>query len=264
MNKFLLSNFIKEEDFKKHVSNTILKYEKTLKSINLIRFNKNVVDPIKLTFDKYLFKKSIEEIINDEISRQRDKSNNNSIGYFHQNIFKYIKGCEVPKTGFDIIFTRPNGSKINVEMKNKHNTMNFSAAQKTYINMQNKILSNPNDECYLVEVIAPHSRNIEWELSLDGNKVSDKRIRRVSIDKFYEIVTGIKNAFMLLCEQLPITINEIVNEHNNITVEKDTAIEELRKIDSNLLKALFLSAFKTYEGFDEFTEWNTINKLLNE
>lgn len=53
MNKFLLSNFIKEEDFKKHVSNTILKNEKTLKSINLNRFNKNVVDPIKLTFDKY-------------------------------------------------------------------------------------------------------------------------------------------------------------------------------------------------------------------
>ena len=49
---------------------------------------------------------------------------------------------------------------------------------------------------------------------------------------------------MLLCEQLPITINEIVNEHNNVTVEKYTAIEELRKIDSNLLKALFLSASK--------------------
>ena len=69
---------------------------------------------------------------------------------------------------------------------------------------------------------------------------------------------------MLLCEQLPITINEIVNEHNNVTMENDTAIEELIKIDSNLLKSLFLSAFKTYEDFDEFTEWNTINKLLNE
>lgn len=56
------------------------------------------------------------------------------------------------------------------------------------------------DQSFAVFVFNSLSRKIEWELSLDGNKVSDKRIRRVSIDKFYEIVTGFKNAFMLLCE----------------------------------------------------------------
>lgn len=252
MGNFLLSSFISESDFKVHVSNTIKTYEETLKSINLEKFNKNVIDPIKLTFDMSLFQKSIEDIITDEISRQRDKTNTNSIGYFHQNIFKYIKNCEVPKQGFDVIFTKQNGHKIFVEMKNKHNTMNSSASQKTYINMQNKILANPNDECYLVEVIAPYSRNIVWDMTVDKNKVHDERIRRVSIDKFYEIVTGIKDAFMLLCKQLPITINYLLDNTNIIRKEKDTVIEDLSKINPNLVKALFLIAFKTYNGFDKF------------
>lgn len=249
MSKFLIEDFIKESDFIKHVSNTIKTYTETLKSIDLKKFNKNVIDPIKLTFDMVLFKKTIEEVIKDEISRQRDKTNTNSIGYFHQNIFKYIKNCAVPKIGFDIVFTKNDGQKIYVEMKNKHNTMNASASQKTYINMASKILANPNDECYLVEVIAPISRNIPWEITVDKEKKCDKRIRRVSIDKFYEIVTGKKDAFMRLCKQLPITINYILEHQDTLTLEKDTVIDELKLINSDLVKALYLIAFKTYNGF---------------
>ena len=52
-------------------------------------------------------------------------------------------------------------------MKNKHNTMNANSSQKTYINMQNHLIRFPNDECYLVEVLAPKSRNITWEIMVD-------------------------------------------------------------------------------------------------
>ena len=73
-----------------------------------------------------------DDLVKSEIERQIDKSNNNAIGYFHQNIFKYIKNCIVPSHGFDVIYTRSNGEKVYVEMKNKHNTMNSSSSQKTY------------------------------------------------------------------------------------------------------------------------------------
>lgn len=99
---YLLNNFIQQQDFETHVLNTIKIYEDVLKSINLQQFNSNIIDPIKLTFDKYVFNKTFEEIITLELQRQRDKTNTNAIEYFHQNIFKYIKNCEVPKTGFDI------------------------------------------------------------------------------------------------------------------------------------------------------------------
>ena len=51
----------------------------------------------KDVYKRQVYRTSWEEIVNNEIFRQRDKSNNNDIGYFHQNIFSYFKGCEVPQ-----------------------------------------------------------------------------------------------------------------------------------------------------------------------
>ena len=56
-------DFIKQDDFEAHVEKTINAYNETLNKIDLKRFNNNVIDQIKLTFDKALFKKSWEEII---------------------------------------------------------------------------------------------------------------------------------------------------------------------------------------------------------
>lgn len=243
-------SFIAQADFENHVAETIVKYTETVeKSINLKKFNKNIIDPIKLTFDKSVFKKTIEEIIELEIHRQRDKSNTNAIGYFHQYMFKYIANCEVPTHGFDVIVTQKDGTKIYVEMKNKHNTMNSSSAQKTYIGMQNQILKNPNDMCFLVETIAKRSQNIVWHCSVDNKPIEHNSIRRVSMDKFYEIVTGIPNAFYQICKQLPITIDKLIKTDVIETIEKDTVIEELKAKNPDLLKSLYLLAFETYNGF---------------
>jgi len=43
--------------------------------------------------------------------------------------------------------------------------------------MQNTILSFPDATCMLVEVIARNSQNIVWNVSLDGDSVSNQRIR---------------------------------------------------------------------------------------
>ena len=247
-------NFIDRENFKKHVSNTIQTYDDTLKSINLQSFNSNIIDPIKLTFDSKVYRKTIEEVIDNELVRQRDKTNTNAIGYFHQNLFKYIANCEVPNVGFDVIYTRPNGSKVYVEMKNKHNTMNSSAAQKTFLKMTTQLLNDDNCDCYLVEIIAKKSQNIIWDVSLDYEKVSNEHIKRVSIDKFYEEVTGDKDAFYKICKQLPIIIDEIIAENDEFVVEDDTVISELRSKNPDILKSLYMLAFSTYEGFKEECE----------
>lgn len=242
--------FIKQADFEYHVAQTIASYNNALKSVNLEKFNGNIIDPIKLTFDKALFRKSLEDVIELEIHRQRDKSNTNAIGYFHQYMFKYIANCEVPAHGFDVIFTQKDGTKIYVEMKNKHNTMNSSSGQKTYIGMQNQILNHPDDMCFLVEVISLRSQNIAWRCSVNGKSIVHDRIRRVSIDKFYEIVTGISNAFYQICRQLPITIDKLIKTDTVDTVENDTVIDELRAKNPDLLKAIYLLAFETYNGFE--------------
>ena len=173
-------DFISEEDFKKHVRATIMKYGEKLESYDLKRFNSNLIDPIKLIFDKSVYRTSWEEIVNNEIFRQRDKSNNNDIGYFHQNIFSYFKGCEVPQAGWDVIYKNPEGIQmpdgdivhtIYVEMKNKHNTMNSASSAKTYIKMQGQILEDDDCACLLVEAIAKKSQNIKWSTKVDGKNV---------------------------------------------------------------------------------------------
>lgn len=245
-------SFITDENLKTHIKKTLSTYSDTIKSIDLEKFNSNLIDPIKLTFDSNVYDKDLETIIKEEIARQRDKTNTNAIGYFHQNIFKYFNNCEVPEHGFDIIFTKPNGNKVYVELKNKHNTMNSSSSQKTYAKLSSKALEDPSCECFLVEIIARKSQNIAWYISLDSQRVGNEKVRRVSIDKFYEIVTGEQDAFAKLCKVLPRIIDEIISQNEQLSVEEDTVIEELKEKDSDLLKALYLLAFSTYEGFNNF------------
>lgn len=243
--------FISDEHLEEHIKQTLNQYRETLKKIDLKKFNENIIDPIKLTFDSIVYNKELKTILNEEIARQRDKTNTNAIGYFHQNIFKYIQNCSVPTQGFDIIFD--NGKiKYYVELKNKHNTMNKGGADSVYINLQNQALKENNCICALVEVIAKYSQNIKWQRTLNGNRVENERIRRISIDKFYEIVTGDKNAFSKLCKILPEIITRIANETIADQREEDTVFDELQEKDENLLKSLYLLAFKTYEGFDNF------------
>lgn len=48
-------DFITEQDFTDHVKATIEKYGEKLESFDLKRFNKNIIDPIKLIFDKTVY-----------------------------------------------------------------------------------------------------------------------------------------------------------------------------------------------------------------
>ncbi len=72
-------SFISEKDFQTHVQDTIKKYDEKLESFDLKRFNKNLIDPIKLIFDKTVYQSTQEEIVSNEIFRQRDKLNNDDI-----------------------------------------------------------------------------------------------------------------------------------------------------------------------------------------
>ncbi len=264
-------NFISDEELYDHVRSTIEKYGEKLTSFDLKRFNKNIVDPIKLLFDKTVYHLTWEQIIGNEIFRQRDKANNNDIGYFHQRIFQYITDCRVPDNGteggWDVIYEKPEGiimpdgscvHRIYVEMKNKHNTMNSASAGKTFIKMQSQLLQDDDCACFLVEAIAKHSQNIKWEPTVDKKKVGHKLIRRVSLDQFYALTTGESDAFYQLCMVIPDVIQSVVNESQNINTPHDTVMEEIQQIadkqnidskDMAIAMAIYLLGFSEYTGF---------------
>jgi len=117
--------------------------------------------------------------------------------------------------------------------------------------MQDQLIDCPDSTCMLVEVIATKSQNIEWKISLNGEKKARAKIRRVSIDKFYEIVTDDKNAFKDLCQVLPLVINDSIKSLNEDVI-KNSVFNELQTISNDVLASLYLLAFKTYEGFNNF------------
>lgn len=255
-------SFISEQDFKHHVQATIQNYGEKLAPYDLKRFNSNIVDPIKLIFDKTVYQYSWDEIIKNEIFRQRDKSNNNDIGYFHQRIFQYMADCTVPQAGWDVIVTRDSRievpecgsvSRIYVEMKNKHNTMNSASSAKTYMKMQGQLLTDDDCVCFLVEAIAKKSQNITWSVSVDGVKQKHRRIRRVSMDEFYRIVTGQEDAFYKMCMVLPDVIQEVISTSESIVVPHDTVMDELQRIadkkGGSFALALYMLGFEGYLGF---------------
>ncbi len=272
--------FISEREFEAHVRETIRHYGEKLKPCDKEKFNSNLIDPIKMIFDKAIYGASWEEIITNEIFRQRDKSNTNEIGYFHQRMFAYMPHCHVPENGrdggWDVIVDVPKGyiteagnvvHRIYVEMKNKHNTMNSSAAGKTYIKMQNQLLKDDDCCCFLVETIAKCSQNVAWETTVDKQKVGHSRIRRVSMDKFYAIVTGEADAFFKVCLALPGTVQKVLAERDTgIATPHDTVIEEMRadaakfnngSEDFAMVMSMYMLGFSTYNGF------SALGRMLN-
>ncbi len=95
----------------------------------------------------------------------------------------------------------------------------------------------------------------------DGKSVSHKKIRRVSLDQFYALVTGQEDAFYKMCMVLPKVIEKVVNEGGeDVKVPHDSVMSELRRIakemntdDENLAMALavYLLGFSTYNGFSK-------------
>lgn len=271
-------DFISQDDFKNHIKNTIKHYGSKLVSYDLKKFNRNLIDPIKMIFDKAVYGEDWETIISNEIFRQRDKSNTNEIGYFHQRIFNYINYCHVPDNGteggWDVIYESPEGytldngnrvAKVFVELKNKHNTMNSSSAGKTYMKMQNQLLHDDDCVCFLVEAIAARSQNMIWETTVDGQKVSHNRIRRVSMDKFYEIVTGQSDAFYQICRALPEIVKEVIEEGNELAVPEDKVYEEIKRVSEGfneqnenmgMILSMYMLGFSTYNEFDSIAEKN--------
>ena len=253
MRKYNLG-FISDHDIYEHVRETVMQYRR---SINLKEFNRNIIDPIKLTFDSKIYGQDMRQTIESECIRQIDKSNNNRIGYFHQYLFRYAgDGWVVPQNGEDGGFDIYNDKRrIYVEMKNKHNTMNAASTSATYLKMLDKLMRSgtPEPLCYLVEIISKHSQDSVWNVTITNNGHKENyqhpNIRKISVDRFYEVVFGDRYAFLKLCRVLPDVLDDVLADDTSIKLT-NTVYDELDKED--FYKSLYLLAFRTYEGFDKF------------
>lgn len=251
-NKYV--NFVSDHHILNCVGNLHNAYLKAKNNITKKNFYSNKVDTIKLTFDAKFNDIEEESLIQAEILRQVDKSINNSIGTFHEQILGGIKGFEVGNlSGFDIKAT---DDSLFADIKNKHNTMNSSSAESLFQKLARYADDYKKAKCYWVQILAKNSFNELWQGEINGKEYSHSRVYKISGDRFYALLSGQNDAFLQLYNALPKAINDYLLsiEHNNSIVE-NSAIDEIKlqteTSKRNILDQITFENYSYYLGFDK-------------
>lgn len=252
-----LLTFMSDQHLQNCIYNLYQAYIRDKRDLDLKDLYKNKLDPIKTYFDIKFNDINLEEFIDIEAKRKADKNINNHIGDFHQNLLDGIAGFEAPQaSGYDI---RKLDNTIFGELKNKHNTMNSTSGEGTFKKLQRYANEYPDSTCYLIEVIAKESQNILWEGTYNGTYYSHPRVRRISIDKFYELATGRSNAFKELCDAILIATPQVMNyikqnkTHETKSMTTSKAYQDLvaraESKNTSELDVIFKDNFTGYNGF---------------
>lgn len=269
-------NFMTDEHIFNCIDYLYKKYEDAKSEFTIKDFYSNQIDPIKLLFDIKLFGISEKEKITQEINRQIDKSISNYIGTFHELLIGGIDGYTSRPVGDGFDITDKDLENLFADVKNKHNTVTGTHLYNLYVKVESFLTNKPAAKSYYVQVITsngkPRDDSSNWKLSMKkdpitGDKFIDengKNISRivkdnpnvflVSIDRFYEILTGNKNAFYELCSILPKAIDDYLTTHSispsseNSTIYKDLMIK-CKKNNSSLITQLMNDTFTDYYGF---------------
>ena len=248
-------SFISDEDLLRCIKELHQSYERCKKNSTVDKFYSNKVDPIKFQFDMAFNEIDEESYIKSEIARQDDKTISNAIGVFQQSLLGCIDGINDLGVGQGCDISNTAGT-IFAEVKNKHNTMNSSSAEATFQKLQAVADKNPNATCYLVQIIAKNSIDELWEGSFNHKYYSHPRVRIISGDKFYALLTGIPDAFKQLCDAIPRATRDYLA---SIAVSSSTGAAQVsvysqldtkaQNAGKTLLEQIMSDNFSTYNGF---------------
>ncbi|WP_369765212.1 Eco47II family restriction endonuclease [Flavobacterium sp. WC2429] len=251
-NKYV--DFISDEHFLDCVENLHKAYLKAKNNLNKKNFYSNKVDTIKLTFDSTFNEIDEESLIQAEILRQIDKSINNSIGTFHEQILGGIEGFEIGNlSGFDVKATN---ETLFADIKNKHNTMNSSSAEALFQKLSRYADTYKKSKCYWVQILAKSSFCELWKGEINGKEYSHSRVYKISGDQFYALLSGKQNALFQLYKNLPIAVKDYLNSiEKSDLVKENSALDEL-KVQTQTSKRTILDQitfenYSYYLGFDK-------------
>ncbi|HLT53344.1 MAG TPA: Eco47II family restriction endonuclease [Flavobacteriaceae bacterium] len=249
-NKYV--DFVSDEHLLKCVSNLYQAYVSAKRDFTKSKFYINKVDTFKMTFDSKFNALSEEELIKLEMSRQIDKSVNNAIGTFHEEILGGIEGYSSGKLlGYDI---KANDNSLFAEVKNKHNTMNSSSAESAFQKLARFADDNKQATCYLVQILSKNSFLKKWESIINGKEYSHSRVYMISGDKFYALLTGDENALFKLYRILPKAVDHFLESVENSKEKETDVLREIsttaKKGNRSLLDEITFENFYYYNGFD--------------
>lgn len=230
--------WISDSDLKNEVSQ-LLSIAKGAKKAAVEDFGKNVIDPFAALFEMSGFEIEYDTWIKSETTRQAQKTLQNHIGDFHQNILGYSKGWTNMKVG-NVIDLVSDDNKTIAEVKNKYNTISGGKLSDLYYSLD-KLISPKSSiykgyTAYYVAVIPKNGIRFNKPfIPSDKDKGAkcpqNENIREIDGASFYSLATGSDSALKDLFDILPDVIN--------ICSEGQYYIKDKRK-----LKNFFNLAFK--------------------
>lgn len=251
-NKYV--DFISDEHLLNCIENLHKAYLRAKNNITKRNFYSNKVDTIKLTFDAKFNDINEDDLIQSEILRQIDKSINNSIGTFHEQILGGIDSYEVGNlSGFDIKAT---DDTLFADIKNKHNTMNSSSAEALFQKLARYADDYKKAKCYWVQILAKGSFNHHWKGEINGKEYSHSRVFKISGDQFYALLSGQDDALFQLYKALPKAIADYMNSaQSEQDIKENSALDEItsetEESKRSILDQITFENYSYYLGFDK-------------
>lgn len=254
-NKYV--SFISDEHLLNCIANLHASYVKSKRQYTKQNFYSNKVDIFKLLFDSKFNELGEDKLVQTEILRQIDKTINNSIGTFHEEILGGINGYERGhQTGYDI---KAKDGSLFADIKNKHNTMNSSAAEALFQKLASFADDNKKSNCYWVQILAKKSFNEPWKGDINGKEYSHSRVFKISGDQFYHLLTGEKDALFKLYMALPKAIDDYLSSRSQESIQNEnSALQEIikasKKSNLTIMNQITFDNFQYYDGFEGLTD----------
>jgi len=228
-------------------------YRRAKANMSKKRFYANKVDAIKLTFDAKFNGVDEDTLVQGEILRRIDKSVNNAIGTFHEDVLGGIDGYETIKSvGVDI---KAMDGTLFADIKNKHNTMNSSAAEALFQKLRRYADDHKNANCYWVQILAKESFCEPWHAEINGKEYSHSRFFKISGDRFYALLSGRDDALFQLYRSLPMAIDDYLASVGRDAGSRDrSALREIaagaERSGRTILDQMAAENYGHYPGFD--------------
>jgi len=208
--------FIDDEILIEAVNKVFTKSKAAKDKIDEESFHKNVIDPFSAAFDMAVNEIDIFEWEEKERIRQAQKTMQNAIGDFHQELVGAIEGwTDLGKGG--LIDVVNEDQKIIAEVKNKFSTVSGGKLIDHYKEFSELIHKKKNEyfgyTAYFVTLLPKNSNPLNEpftpsDKTTDGSAPLDERIRIIDGKSFYEMITGRPDAFLELLEAIPAVISQ--------------------------------------------------------
>ena len=230
--------WISDTDLKKEV-NQLLSNAKDAKKTAVEEFGKNVIDPFAALFEMSGFDIDYDTWLKSETTRQAQKTLQNHIGDFHQNILGYPEGWTNKGVG-NIVDLLSEEKKLIAEIKNKYNTISGGKLSDLYYSLEKQVTPKSSIykgyTAYYVAIIPKKGERYNKPFTPSDKDKGEKcpvneHIREIDGASFYSLVTGSERALENLFDILP----EVIK----VCSEGKYQIKDKKK-----LKAFFNLAYK--------------------